>query len=136
LIEVYSDGASRGNPGPAAIGYAIYDRMENLLESNARLIGEATNNTTEYKALLWAMDQASSHCRKCVRFHSDSELIVRQINGIYRVKKEHLRDLLLEVYAKSKLFEKFEMIHLPRENPKIKEVDALVNAILDKAGFR
>ena len=134
-ILVYSDGASRRNPGPAAIGFAIYDQNGNLLEQNAQYIGENTNNTAEYRALLWAMDRSCAHCRKNIRIHSDSELVVKQMTGVYRAKKDHLRDLLQEALNKKALFESFEIVHVPRNNSRLQAVDKLVNSALDQEGF-
>lgn len=134
-IIVYSDGASRMNPGPAAIAYSIYDSENNILEKDSKFIGETTNNEAEYRALLWAMEQAASQCRGCVRFHTDSELVARHYSGQYRIKSGRLRPFLEQVYVKEKLFEKCEIVHVPRENPRIQEVDAAVNEALQREGF-
>ena len=134
-ITVYTDAACRNNPGPAAIGYAVYDTSGTCLESNAKYIGTQTNNVAEYEALLWGMDQACAHCRENVVFHSDSELVVRQVNGDWRVKKDHLRPLVEKVLTKRSLFKSYQLLHLPRTNKSIAAVDKMVNDVLDKAGF-
>jgi ribonuclease HI len=134
-ITVYTDGAARSNPGPAAIGYVIYDRWGILLEQDAKYVGRLTNNEAEYEALLWAMDQACGHCRKTAMFHSDSELVVRQIKGEYRAKKKNLLGRLEKVLAKKALFEVFDITHVPRTNRRLQTVDKLVNDALNKEGF-
>jgi ribonuclease HI len=134
-IAVYTDAACRNNPGPSAIGYAIYDDSGICLETNSKYIGTRTNNVAEYEALLWGMDQACAHCRGSVVFHSDSELIVHQVNGDWRVKKEHLRPLVERVLGKKVLFKSFQILHLPRTNLHIAAVDKMANDVLDKAGF-
>jgi len=134
-ILVYADGGARKNPGPAAIAYSIYDEHGIQLAIDSDYIGEATNNEAEYRALLLAMDKACAHCRKEVRFHSDSEFVVRQVNGEYRAKKERMRNFLEQVMSKKSFFEKFVLVHLPRDNPRIMEVDDLVNNTLDREGF-
>jgi len=134
-VLVYTDGASRGNRGPAAIGYSVFDEMGTLLSRKAKYIGKTTNNVAEYKALIWAMDEATSFCRGCAKFHSDSELVVNQVNGCYAVKKDHLKECLREIEVRRKLYKSFELVYVPRENERISMVDALVNEELDKQGF-
>ena len=134
-LLVYTDAASRGNRGPASIGYLILDAEKNHIESNAKHIGDHTNNEAEYEALIWAMDRASAHCRECVTFHSDSELVVRQVNGVYRVKKDNLRPYVEKILTKRAFFKSFELVHVPRSNTYIVTVDGLVNDVLDKEGF-
>jgi ribonuclease HI len=130
-ILVYTDGAARGNPGPAAIGYAVFDPHGTCLEKNGRYIGPHTNNEAEYEALLWAIERARDHTRKVVKFHSDSELVVHQVNGVYRVKKAHLRKYIERIQKAVKGFESFRLVHVPRENPNIQLVDGIVNKVLD-----
>ncbi|UCE92412.1 MAG: ribonuclease HI family protein [Methanobacteriota archaeon] len=131
-VLVYSDGAARGNPGPAAIGYAMFNVSGKCLERNGRFIGEHTNNVAEYEALLWALDRASSYTKEAVRFHSDSELVVHQVNGVYQVKKEHLRKYVERIQQGRKMFRSFRLIHVPRENPRLQVVDNIVNKVLDE----
>jgi ribonuclease HI len=133
-IKVFSDGAARGNPGPAAIAYSIYDESGTCIDSGARLIGRATNNEAEYQALLLAMDRAREHCRDIAHFFLDSELVVKQVNGKYRARDERMRDYLSEVLSKMKCFRIVRVVHVPRENERTQLVDRMVNETLDRAG--
>lgn len=134
-FTLYTDGASRGNPGPAAIGYAIYDVDGNLVERNARTVGRRTNNEAEYEALIWGLETTHKKGAKSVRAYSDSELVVMQIKGEYRIAEERLRQYADRVFAAARLFESFEINHVARENPRTRMVDEMVNAALDQAGF-
>ena len=133
-LLVYTDGAARGNPGPAAIGYAMFDPHGECVERDGRYIGIHTNNEAEYEALLWAAEKAAMRTRQHVEFHSDSELMVRQVNGVYRVKKEHLREYVERIQRATAVFRSFRLVHLPRENPRIQLVDEIVNRVLDDEG--
>ena len=135
-LTAYTDGAARGNPGPAAIGYAIYDFAGRLIEKASRFIGRHTNSEAEYEALLWAMERTSRLTRGHVKFFSDSEFMVRQVNGRYRANDERMRGYLTSVSENKVLFDSFEIVHVRREDPKIVLVDGLVNAALDQKGFR
>lgn len=128
---VYTDGASRGNPGPAAIGYAIFDDAGNLLEKDARTIGMHTNNEAEYEAVLWALSRATERGCAKVRLFLDSELVARQMNGQYRSRNARMASYLSRVRASVGLFQSFEVRNLPREHPRIRLVDSLVNEALD-----
>ena len=131
-IYVYTDGASRGNPGPAAIGYAVFDASGKCLERNGRFIDRHTNNEAEYEALLWALERAKRYTKESVKFHSDSELVVHQVNGVYKVKKEHLRRYIERIERGVEHFRSFRLVHVPRENPRIQLVDGIVNRVLDE----
>ena len=133
-LLVYTDGAARGNPGPAAIGYAMFDRDGECVERDGKYIGPHTNNEAEYEALLWAMQRAATRTRQPVKFHSDSELMVHQVNGVYRVKKERLREYVERIQRAAEEFRSFRLVHLPRENPRIQLVDGIVNGVLDDEG--
>lgn len=130
-LLVYTDGASRGNPGHAAIGYAIFDKTGSCREKDGRYVGTKTNNEAEYEALLMAIDRAKSHSKDSVKFHSDSELMVHQVNGVYQVKKDHLRRYVERIQEKTRGFASFRLIYVPRENPRIQLVDGIVNKVLD-----
>ncbi len=130
-IFVNCDGGSRGNPGPAAIGIVVWDENRNVLEVYKNCIGNATNNVAEYSALIKALKIASEYSKKEVCVFMDSELVVRQMNGQYRVKKDHLLDLYQEVKVAEKVFEKVVYVSVGR-NDKYQEVaDTLVNQALD-----
>jgi ribonuclease HI len=131
-LLLYTDGASRGNPGPAAIGYAIFDSGGILIEKDAKTIGRHTNNEAEYEAILWGTEKLRERGCGIVRVFSDSELVVRQTSGAYDVNSDNLRVYAQKVAQNKKLFSSFQVMHAPRENPRIALVDALVNAVLDK----
>lgn len=90
-IDVFIDGASQGNPGPAGIGVVIVNGHGAPLAELSKSIGQATNNVAEYLALIYALGLAQQHRLEYVRIKSDSELLVRQLNGQYKVREAHLR---------------------------------------------
>ena len=124
-VIIHTDGASRGNPGPAAIGVTIKDEKGNLLSSISRAIGKTTNNQAEYKAVIAALEQAIKLGAKQVELNSDSELMVKQLLGKYRVKKDTLQPLFAQVKELAAHFESFKVKHIPREQNS--EADALAN---------
>jgi len=126
---IYVDGAARGNPGPAAIGAVINDEKGELITSISRYIGITTNNQAEYKAIIAALEKAINLGVKEVELKSDSELVVRQINGGYRVKKAALKPLYQEVKKRQSLLEGSSVRHIPRQQNK--EADKLANAALN-----
>jgi ribonuclease HI len=134
-IRIVTDGASRGNPGPAAIAYGIYDENWNRLRENKEYIGSATNNEAEYRALVEALDCATKHCRQEIEHYSDSELVIKQLSGEYRVKAKNLKPLIEEVFNKRQYFSLVTHKHLPRSNPRIQRIDDLVNQELDDLGY-
>lgn len=135
LYMVFTDGAARGNPGPAASGYAVFGPDGTLIEKDAKTIGKRTNNEAEYEALIWAIRCTMAITRGEVRFHSDSELMVKQVSGRYQVRKEHLKPLVETVRRESSAFSGFRLVHVPREDERIQLVDAMVNDELDRQGF-
>ncbi|MFA6548559.1 MAG: ribonuclease HI family protein [Candidatus Margulisiibacteriota bacterium] len=128
-IEIYTDGAARGNPGPAGIGVVIRNDEKVLLEI-ADYIGETTNNIAEYTALIRGLEEAIDMDEKQVRVFSDSELIVKQVNGEYRVKNEGLAPLHNNVKALTHKFKKFEIFYISRDNNKA--ADKLANRGIDE----
>ena len=126
---LYSDGGARGNPGPAGIGYVLTltDGME---IKHGETIGATTNNQAEYKALLAGMDRAFKEQVTQLSCFLDSELVVKQLNGIYRVKDQDLRTRVAEVASLTSHFKTVTFEHIPRA--KNKEADRLVNEALDK----
>jgi ribonuclease HI len=130
-LHVFTDAAARGNPGPAAISYTIYDEEGNMVESDAKRIEGTTNNVAEYQALVWAMERASAHTDSNAVFYSDSELMVNQIRGDYRVRNERLGALFDKVVKLRSRFEYTTFLHRPREDPRISLEDDKVNAVLD-----
>jgi ribonuclease HI len=128
-LTIFTDGAARGNPGPAAIGCVIKDEKGNVVGSISRCLGVTTNNQAEYRAIAAALEKALSLCANHVALYSDSELVVKQINGQYKVKHAALRPLYLEVTKLAASFKSFKISNIPREHNK--EADALANMALD-----
>jgi ribonuclease HI len=124
------DGASRGNPGPAAYGVAIRDGRGEIVAKLKKYIGRMTNNVAEYYGLIAAMDYAQSHGIRALRVESDSELLVKQMRGLYKVKSEDLRPLFERAQKMSKAFDSFRIEHVYREQNR--EADALANEALDE----
>jgi ribonuclease HI len=125
------DGGSRGNPGPAAWGVAVLDDAGVCIEGHGEPIGKATNNVAEYQALLEALALAARRGATRVEIRSDSELLVRQIEGRYRVRHPALQPLHAEAARRIRAFESFRIVHVPREENK--DADRLVNLALDRA---
>jgi ribonuclease HI len=124
------DGGSRGNPGPAAYGVVIRDARSEVVAKLKKYIGRTTNNVAEYYGLIAALDYAESHGVKAIRIESDSELLVKQMRGQYKVKSEDLRPLFERAQKMSKAFESFRIEHVYREQNR--EADALANEALDE----
>jgi ribonuclease HI len=124
------DGAARGNPGPAAYGVVIRDGRGEVVARLKKYIGRMTNNVAEYYGLIAALDYAQSHAVRAVRVESDSELMVKQMRGQYKVKSEDLRPLFERAKKISQGFEAFRIDHVYREQNR--EADALANQALDE----
>jgi ribonuclease HI len=124
------DGGSRGNPGPASYGVVIRDGRGEIVAKLKKYIGRMTNNVAEYYGLIAALDYAESHSVKAIRIESDSELLVKQMRGQYKVKSEDLRPLFERALKMSKAFESFRIEHVYREQNR--EADALANEALDE----
>jgi ribonuclease HI len=131
-IWLYTDGASRGNPGPAAAGYLITNEAGEVLAEHAECIGKATNNMAEYRALILGLRAAARFGTGYVTWISDSELVTRQIQGKYRVKKSHLKGLFDEARQAMNEFAHVIIEHHPRKHLLIGRVDAKVNKTLDE----
>jgi len=125
------DGGSRGNPGPAAIAAVVVSPDGEVLEERSETIGKATNNVAEYRALLLGIERARKLGATEVELVGDSELIVRQVRGEYRVKDAGLQPLYAEVRKALEGFERWSIRNVPREENEA--ADALVNAALDAA---
>jgi ribonuclease HI len=124
-IQLYSDGGSKGNPGPGAIGVLVCDAGNQLLHEYSECIGHCTNNTAEYKALIKALDLAAMYTRRKVTVHCDSELLVMQMTGAWRLKKSHLRDLYHQVKDRERMFDSVIYQHTPRINQRISHADRI-----------
>jgi ribonuclease HI len=124
------DGASRGNPGPAGIGILIKDDLGIVRTKLSRYIGDATNNQAEYKALIMALEEVIKLGAEHIDIRMDSELVVRQVQGSYKVKDAKLKPLFNQVKQLLTRFESFTIMHVPREQNKI--ADALANQAINK----
>jgi ribonuclease HI len=130
MITTNSDGGARGNPGPAGIGLIIRDG-DKILEEYGEYIGKTTNNVAEYKGLIEALKRISKYTQGEITCILDSELIVKQLLGKYRVKNEKLKLLFLEVQKLQNRFDKIHYIHVKRNQKYQKMADYMVNKALD-----
>src|SRR5215831_7576126 len=124
------DGASRGNPGPAAYGVLIRDARGETVANLKKYIGPFTNNVAEYYGFIAAMDYAHAHGVRAIRIESDSELLVKQMRGLYKVKSVDLQPLFERAKKMSLGFDSFRIDHVYREQNR--EADALANEALDE----
>ena len=129
-LIINTDGAARGNPGPAGIGVVIKDEKGAVVREIAEYIGETTNNQAEYRALIMALEAAVELKADSVGIFADSELMVSQIKGIYKVKNEGLKPLFEQARELLQKFKVCNIEYLPRE--KNKEADKLANIAIDK----
>lgn len=132
-LIIHTDGGARGNPGPAAIGVHITDVLSTEVASLARKIGETTNNAAEYQAVLEALLWVKNNLKekpKNISFFLDSNLIVNQLNGVYKIKEPRLAAFVSKIKSLEKeVAEKISYSYVPREKNKI--ADGLVNKALD-----
>src|SRR4051794_33300261 len=132
-LQTFSDGGARGNPGPAAVGAVICDEQGIVLQEASLTIGDRTNNQAEYEAMFLALTIARERKARILRCHADSELIVYQLQGRYRIKDVQLKSLAEKVQALAAQFESITYKQVPREHPMIARADKLVNQTLDRA---
>lgn len=135
-LIINTDGGARGNPGPAGIGAVIADNDGKIIGRHKQYIGKATNNVAEYKALILALEQAKTISNlqspiSNLEIRMDSELIVRQMQGRYKIKEPTLKLLASEVLKLRNQFKNVTFHHVPREQNK--EADRLVNEAIDAA---
>jgi len=128
-LHLYSDGASRGNPGEAGAGITILDEQGNELVGTGKYLGQCTNNEAEYRALLLGLAKCGEFGKGRIKAHLDSELIVKQVLGAYRVKHPNLIPLFQEVMQRLSDFAFFSIIHVRRE--KNSRADQLANQAID-----
>jgi ribonuclease HI len=133
---VFSDGGARGNPGPAAIAFIILSENGQVLMTKSRYIGSRTNNQAEYEALIAALESAVALNAEEVTSHLDSELVAKQLTGVYAVKNRELRKMWNKVQELKRRFKKVSFINVPRTNNQIQKVDKLVNETLDEASSK
>lgn len=135
-ITIYTDGGARGNPGPAGIGAVLFDEQKNVLKEVSAYIGSATNNFAEYEALIQALQAAHELCGEKISetqilIKMDSELIVRQMEGKYKVKEPTLKEQFARVGQLIGGLSRISFAHVPREENA--HADRLVNEAIDKA---
>lgn len=114
-LIIFTDGASRNNPGPAAIGVVLQDGTGKRVAEISRFIGTATNNQAEYQAIIAALEKAAALAARSVELRADSELVVKQLKGEYRVKNAELKPLFERAQALSRTFSPFSIKYIPRE---------------------
>jgi len=128
-LLVFADGGSRGNPGPAAIGFLVKDETEKVLVRQRKRIGRATNNVAEYTAVIEALKWLSNRFSKekaLIIFFLDSQLVVNQLNGLYKIKNAALRNLIIKIrQLENKIGGDISYQHIPRVQNQ--EADTLVN---------
>jgi ribonuclease HI len=127
---LYADGGARGNPGPAGAGACLEDGEGNIIAEVYEYLGETTNNVAEYSALRLGLQEALKHRPAKLKIRLDSQLVVRQLDGSYRVKQPHLQELHREVSALLQRFPHYELEHIPREQNE--RADRLANQAMDE----
>lgn len=130
-LEIFTDGASRGNPGPAGAGWVIRGADADVLQQGNVFLGKRTNNEAEYEAVIHSLNAARALGATDVALRSDSELLVRQINGRYRVKDAKIARLHQSARDIIQHFRRFDVRHIPREQNA--EADAQANRAIDDA---
>ncbi len=131
-LLLYSDGGARGNPGPAAIAYLALTEKGETVKADSHFMGELTNNQTEYRALIAALEFAVANKVEEVICHLDSELVAKQLKGEYSVKNFELQKLWRQTQELKKCFKKITFVNVPRTNVYIQRADALLNKTLDE----
>lgn len=130
---LYTDGGSRGNPGPAGSGFVLRDPTGALVSVAGHFIGVATNNQAEYDGLIRGIEHALSRGCKRLEVRTDSQLVVRQMTGRYRVKNEGLKGLYARARTLAAGLEHVRFVHVPREENA--EADAAANSAMDVQGY-
>lgn len=130
-VTIFTDGGARGNPGPAGSGAVVLSPEGDVLLELKRFLGTETNNVAEYTAIVMGLEGARELCATVVNVYMDSELAVRQLNGIYRVRNARLMKFYLEVQELVRHFERVTFTHVRRERNK--HADRLVNQAIDEA---
>ena len=133
IVVINTDGGARGNPGPAGTGVVIKDQQGQVLYAVGEYIGQTTNNVAEYKALIRSLEQAHNLGATELQINMDSELIVKQMLGQYKIKEPTLKELAGQVFRLQNHFQKISFTHVRREFNK--EADFLVNQAIDAVVF-
>ena len=134
-LKIYTDGAARGNPGPAAYAF-LFALGDDVIHKGYGYIGTATNNVAEYQAIINALKTAEKYHKGHLQIFSDSNLAIKQINKKWKINYPHLLKLCNEVYKLTESYEKVDFFHISRNNPYIKKCDELCNEKLDAEGFK
>lgn len=135
ILKIYTDGAARGNPGPAASAFLILHNGK-IIYDECVFIGTATNNTAEYRAIINALKTAKRFSQGHIQVYSDSNLAIQQINKKWKINYPHLSKLCEEVYKLREKYQKVEFIQAGRNNPYIQKCDRLCNDQLDAEGVK
>ena len=135
-ITIYTDGAARGNPGESASGFAVYDGSGRLRKSHSAYNGTNTNNYAEYRAVIlalqWCKNNLKSPRSADIELYSDSQLVVRQLTGMYKVKAPAMAEMNRAVVVLAGIFRSVRFHNVPREHEGIRYVDARLNELLDR----
>lgn len=131
-LIVFTDGGARGNPGPAGIGVVIQDAQGKTIEAFGDYLGETTNNQAEYRAMVAALERAKALGATDVEAYADSELLVKQLHRVYKVKNSGLAPLFVKIWNLAQSFTSCTFQHVRRERNR--EADAMVNAAIDARG--
>lgn len=130
FVRAWVDGGARGNPGPAGYGVLLEDDRGSELVRIWGYLGQATNNVAEYRGLVAALEEALSRGASQVEIRTDSELVQRQVTGVYKVKQPHLKELMGRVRALVGRFERFAILHVRRQDNAV--ADELANRAMDE----
>lgn len=128
-IEIFIDGASRGNPGPSGVGIVFFDNNGNVVKKLFKFIGNTTNNIAEYTSLIYALQEALIDRYEIVTIKSDSELLTRQLRGEYKVKNENLRTFYEQFLHLLRGFTELKVISIDRKDNSV--ADKLANKAID-----
>jgi ribonuclease HI len=127
---IYSDGGSRGNPGPSAAAFVIMDEHKNVIDKGGEYLGITTNNQAEYQGVRLGLERARELGLHTIEFRIDSMLVVNQLRGVYKIKNRELWPINERIVALTDTFERVRFTHVPRELNQ--QADSLVNVLLDQ----
>ena len=130
-LSLFTDGACRGNPGNGGAGAVLVGENGEMVSTAKRFLGHCTNNIAEYQALILGLEEALGRGTTAISIYLDSELIVRQIQGVYRVKNPTLKPLMADVRALLDRFDTWQIAHVPRTENAV--ADKLANEAIDEA---
>jgi ribonuclease HI len=133
-VVAYADGASRGNPGPSSYGVVVFDADGKELHRSSRALGHGTNNQAEYQGAIAALEAALGLGARDVELRMDSELVVRQLSGRYKVRNPKLARLYKRILDLRSRFDRVALVHVPRAQNAV--ADALANEALDQVAGR